>query len=166
MSIPVIALAVLFALHLLVTLALVVRVRELQTMLVGDGPQSLPAAGTPIGAFEVTTPRGEIVNDALLRDDTVLVGFFSPNCEWCDLAREELLATPPSVPLLAFVRGDDADGEARTLRASLEQIGRVAYTKAGDDAYRAFQPTGFPSLYLVKNGHVASASHRLSDVAA
>jgi hypothetical protein len=166
MSIPVVALIVLFALHLLVTLALVVRVRELQTMIVGEGLQALPAAGTPIGRFEVTTPKGEVLNEVLLRDDTVLVGFFSPNCDWCEKAREALLATPPSVPLLAFVRGDDADGEARTLRASLEQIGRVAYTREGDGAYRAFQPTGFPSLYLVKNGLVASASHRLSDVAA
>lgn len=167
MSIPIVALIVLSALHLVVTLALVIRVRELQAMVVGDGAlAALPAAGTPIGAFEVTTPKGEVLNEALLQDDTVLVGFFSPNCEWCEKARVSLLAEPPKVPVLAFIRGDDGDDEARTLRASLEQIARVAYTKQGDNAYRAFAPTGFPSLYLVKNGLVASASHQLSDVAA
>lgn len=163
MSIALVLLVVIVALNLLLTLALVTRVRALQTMVIGGGPEPLPAPGTPVGAFATTTAGGELVTDTELRYPT-LVGFFSPDCDWCEKARVALLASPPALPLIAFVRGNDNDAKARALKSSLEGIARVAYTDGDDPVYRAFRPTGWPSLFLVKDGLIAAASHNLGDV--
>jgi hypothetical protein len=163
MSIALVLIVVVVALNLLLTLALVTRVRALQAMVIGDGPDPLPAPGTAVGEFATTTASGALVTDRELRDAT-LVGFFSPDCDWCEKARAALLASPPALPMLAFVRGSEDDAKARALKSSLEGVARVGYTDGDDPVYRAFKPTGWPSLYLVKDGRIAAASHRLGDV--
>jgi hypothetical protein len=159
-------LVVVIALHVVITFALIVRMRALQEMVVGEPGPALPAAGTAVGAFEVTTVRGEVVTEAVLRDDTMLVGFFSPDCPWCEKMRADLVAAPPVLPMLAFVRGGDDNAEARALRAAFEPFARVAYTADDGVATQAFQPAGFPSLFLIKNGLIAAAGHTRADVAA
>jgi thiol-disulfide isomerase/thioredoxin len=155
-------LAAIVGLHLLITFSLISRVRTLQDMLTGNTPMLKP--GTPIAAFEAATPQGETLSDALLRDRTVLVGFFAPGCGPCDKQRGDLLASPPELPVLAFVGGQAADPAAQSLLTSLGQVARVAYTTANDAVYRAFQPVGYPSLYRVENGQIAAIGHRWSDV--
>ena len=162
LSTVVTVLAVAVGLHLLLTFSLIARVRTLQDMLAGT--RGLPQPGTPVGSFEAATPEGEKLTDALLRGGTTLVGFFAPGCGPCEKARTELVASPPGLPVLAFVDGTDADPDARTLVASLGQVARVAYAASGDDVYRAFRPVGFPSLFRIENGQVAAAGHRLGDV--
>ena len=150
-------------LHLLLTFALIARVRALQAM-ISPSLAPLPKPGTPIGDFEAETADGERLSHVALRDATTLVGFFSADCPHCEQARGALLASPPTLPLVAFVRGSAADPGAARLADALAPIARVAYTTATDPAYRAFAPTGFPSLYRVENGRVAVASHQLGDV--
>jgi thiol-disulfide isomerase/thioredoxin len=161
-----IILSVVVALHVVITFALIVRMRALQEMVSGPAGPSLPAPGTAVGAFAVTTVAGEVVTEAVLRDDTMLVGFFSPDCPWCEKMRADLVAAPPALPMLAFVRGGEDNAEARALRAAFEPFARVAYTADDDVASQAFQPAGFPSLFLVKNGMIAAAGHARADVAA
>jgi hypothetical protein len=162
-SFAIAALAVLVGLHLLLTFALIARVRALQDQLTGTGAR-LPEPGTEIGKFAVVTPAGETLSEQSLGEQPTLVGFFIPGCSPCERSRGELLDTPPALPMLAFVAGTEVDPGARALVSSLEPIARVAYTIDGDAVNQAFRPNGFPSFFRIEQGKVAAAGHRLADV--
>jgi thiol-disulfide isomerase/thioredoxin len=159
-------LAVLVVLNLLLTFAIIGRVRFLQDFVekaMAKDP-ALPQPGDPVGRFEVTTPEGELLTDNALRSGVTLVGFFAPKCEPCATLRAQLLKTPPSLPLMAFVDGRADDPEARELGTALSRIARVAYAVKEDSVSRAFRSAGFPTLIRVENGTVAAAGHQLRDV--
>jgi thiol-disulfide isomerase/thioredoxin len=160
-------LAVLVVLNLLLTFALIGRIRVLQALvekMMGKDP-SLPQPGDLVGRFEVTTPEGELLSDAALRSGVSLVGFFAPNCEPCAAMRAQLLATPPPLPLVAIVEGSADDAAAsRELGTALSRVARVFYATAGDSVTRAFRSAGFPTLIRVENGMVTAAGHKLHDV--
>ncbi len=159
-------LAVLGVLNLLLTFALIGRIRALQALVekgMGKDP-SLPQPGDLVGRFEVTTPEGEVLSDAALRSGVNLVGFFAPNCEPCAAMRAQLLATPPTLPLVAIVEGSAEDAASRELGTALTRVARVAYANADDSVTKAFRSAGFPTLIRVENGTVAAAGHKLHDV--
>lgn len=158
--------AALAVLNLLLTLALIKRVRVLQE-LVAQTPRrdpALPRPGDPVGAFQVTTQEGERLSDESLKTGVSLVGFFTPNCLPCATVRAQLLESPPAIPVLVFVEGTEGDLEASTLAASLKHVARVAYTADNDTLHRAFRPAGYPTLIRVENGAIAASGHVLADV--
>ena len=157
------ALVALCALHLLLTFALIRRVRTLQDMLSGPDQQML-AVGTPIDTFEASTPRGDTLTDAALRDTSVVVGFFRAGCGPCERMRGALVDAPPAIPVIAFVAGTEQDPAARELLSSLGQVARVAYVNERDPVHRVFAPPAFPSFYRVDNGVVRATGHQLTDV--
>jgi thiol-disulfide isomerase/thioredoxin len=153
-------------LNLLLTLALLRRVRVLQE-LVAQAPKrnpALPRPGDAVGPFQVTTSEGERLSDEALKTGVSLVGFFTPNCLPCATARAQLLESPPTMPLVVFVEGSPGDEEASALAASLKRIARVAYTEDNDTLHRAFKPAGYPTLIRVENGTIAASGHVLADV--
>jgi thiol-disulfide isomerase/thioredoxin len=159
-------LAVLVMLNLLLTFALIRRVRVLQEM-VSKGPArdpALPQPGDAVGAFQAATPEGGLLTDEALRSGVNLVGFFTTGCHPCATVRAQLLESPPKLPLMAFVEGRADDPAARELGTSLSAIARVAYITEADSVAKAFRSAGYPTLIRVENGTVAAAGHQLGDV--
>jgi len=160
-------LAVLVVLNLLLTFALIGRLRALQeavSQLPAARDPALPQPGDPVGPFQATTQGGESVSDSALRAGVTLVGFFTPGCRPCTTVREQLLASPPAVPMLAFVEGGPEDEASRTLAAALGQVARVAYMAEDDSVAKAFRQAGYPTLVRVEDGVVAAAGHHLHEV--
>lgn len=160
-------LAVLVAINLLLTFALIGRLRTLQETVANSVPArdpALPKPGEVVGRFETTTTEGEPLTDNALREGKTLVGFFTPGCRPCANVRQLLITSPPDIPLLAFVEGTPEDPEAQALGKSLSQVARVAFLTEGDAVTRAIKQAGYPTLVLVERGVVAASGHWLHEV--
>jgi thiol-disulfide isomerase/thioredoxin len=154
------------AFNVFLTFGLVSRVRALQEA-VQEGvfvDTNLPQPGQRIGEFSITTLAGKTISERDLAGTETLVGFFTSGCKPCKNLRAELERTPPALPFIAFVDGDDDDPEVDEIVASLARFARVAVVHADDAVTRAFKPTGFPTLIRTDNGLVAAAGHRLRQV--
>ncbi len=156
-------------LDLVLTGALLVRLRGLQRRLAQEGglpDLTLPRVGSAVGAFEAALPAGEPVSDRALRSGTTLVGFFAAGCAPCEALRAQLLQSPPPLESLFFVHAaGPAAADARSLLASLQRLFRVA--PLGEDVGRAFgmtPETGFPVLLRVEEGVIAAAGSTLEEV--
>lgn len=161
-----VVLAGLMVVNFLLTFALLGRVKSLQQLAetsAGRDP-ALPKVGDPVGRFQATTADGALVTDEALRSGVVLVGFFAPGCRPCATVREQLLESPPKLPVMAFVEGDDDAAEARVLGGALSKVAQVTYTAQGDSVLKAFRQAGFPTLIRVENGTVAASGHHLHEV--
>jgi thiol-disulfide isomerase/thioredoxin len=159
-------LAVLVVFNLLLSFALIRRLKVLQE-LVAQTPKrdpALPKLGAAVGPFQVSTPDGEAVSDESLKSGVSLVGFFTPNCLPCSAVKAQLLESPPGMPVVAFVEGHPGDEEAGALAASLQRVARVVFTADDDAPHRAFKPAGYPTLIRVEHGVVAASGHVLADV--
>jgi thiol-disulfide isomerase/thioredoxin len=153
-------------LNVILTLGLVGRVRLLQEVVQeGTFPDpDLPKPGEPVGSFAVTASDGKPLSSQDLQGDATLVGFFTSGCKPCADLRTELVRTPPGLPFIAFVVGDDDDPEADEIVQTLSRLGSVARTQPDDAVTRAFRPSGFPTLIRTERGAVAASGHRLRQV--
>lgn len=160
-------LAVFVVINMLLTFALVGRIRLIQeTVAAGGAPRDpdLLAPGESIQPFEAITRTGDRLTEANLAVGATLIGFFTPNCKPCEESRSQLLGSPPRLPLIAFVESTGDDDDAAAIAASLSAIARVAYTLDNDSVRRAFRPTSYPTFVRVENGAVAASGHKLREV--
>jgi hypothetical protein len=162
-----VVLAVMVVGNLLLTLALVGRLRTLQEMISNQvvlRDPALPVKGDEVGRFEAKTVQGEAFTDAVLRDGRTLVGFFASGCRPCASVRKQLLESPPGMPLMAFIEGDPGDPDTVALSDSLKHVARVALLSEGDSVTRAIKQAGYPTLVLVDRGVVAASGHYVHEV--
>jgi hypothetical protein len=163
----VVALAIVIGLfNLVLSFGLIGRVRVLQDAVQAGFLRNpdLPAPGTAVGAFQVTTEDGTQLSEAAIQGDPALICFMTPGCRPCAELRAQLLASPPALRMIAFVEGTREDPEVRQIVDSLRGLGAVATIHEDDAVTRAFKPAGFPTLIRTANGNIAAAGHRLSQV--
>ena len=161
--------AVVAVLNLMLNFALIGRLRTLQETATAQGATAvdrlLPRPGRRIGPFEVSTTRGDRITHDSLRDEAMLVGFFITGCTTCEGIRAELLAEPPSLPLLTFIHSNGDAAAARQIGDALDPVARVAYFDDRNDTVgEAFGTVRYPTLLRVERGVVAASGRRLEDV--
>ncbi|MFS8097902.1 hypothetical protein LFM09_12245 [Lentzea alba] len=165
LTIAVVLLAVVVALHVLFTCGLVARVRELQE---NSGPrrnENLPQPGLVIKPFEVTDTKGMPFTNADL-DGPVQVGFFSVGCGPCRTLSDALLADPPAARFVSVVDGDLTDPEATSrLAEKVSGLGRVVVVGTDDPVLSAFEVMAFPTLVHTHGGVVTASGIKLGDFA-
>jgi len=156
----VVLLTVVSAVHLLITFALIRRVRELQEhgAKAPAKDDSLPEAGKLIGDFSAELLDGRTFAHADLADSTVLVGFFAAGCSPCKPVVADLVANPPAERFVAFVESGDGEDGAK-LMADLEAVAEVAAMSWDSPVSGAFAQQSFPTLIRVTNGVVADSGH-------
>lgn len=165
LTIAVVLLAVVVAVHVLFTYGLVARVRELQERSGPPRNQNLPQPGMVIKPFSVTTTDGEAFTESDL-DGPVQVGFFSVGCGPCRSLTDALLADPPAVRFVSVVDGDQTDPEAtQRLVEKVSALGRVAVVGTDDPVLSAFEVMAFPTLVYTHGGVVTASGIKLSDFA-
>jgi hypothetical protein len=165
LTIAVVLLAVVVALHVLFTFGLVTRVRELQERSGPPRNTNLPQPGTVIRPFEVTGTDGLPFTEADL-DGPVQVGFFSVGCGPCRTLTDALLADPPAARFVSVVDGDPSDPEATArLVEKVSPLGRVAVVGTDDPILSAFEVMAFPTLLYTHGGVVTASGIKLSDFA-
>ncbi|MFD5829309.1 TlpA family protein disulfide reductase, partial [Lentzea sp. NPDC060358] len=163
LTIAVVLLAVVVALHVLFTFGLVARVRELQ-----DRPArttNLPRPGTVVPPFLATGTDGRPFTEADLTG-AVQVGFFSVGCGPCRALTDALLDNRPTGEFVSVVDGDPSDPEAtRRLAGKVGALGRVVVVGADDPVLSVFGVLAFPTLVRTHGGVVTAAGTRLEDFA-
>ncbi|GAB2847707.1 TlpA family protein disulfide reductase [Lentzea nigeriaca] len=165
LTIAVVLLAVVVAVHVLFTFGLVARVRELQERSGPPRNQNLPQPGTVIPSFSVTDTDGMSFTEADL-DGPVQVGFFSVGCGPCRSLTDALLADPPAARFVSVVDGDPTDPEATArLVEKVSALGRVAVIGADDPVLSAFGVMAYPTLLHTHGGVVTASGIKLSDFA-
>ncbi|MEO7733896.1 MAG: hypothetical protein ABIY55_23230 [Kofleriaceae bacterium] len=167
LALIVVVLCVITVLHGFVTFALIARFRAYQerTALVPRDPD-LPAPGDRVQPFEATSAAGALLTADTLASGATLVGFFTPHCKPCELARENLVSKPPTLPMVAFINGSADDAACQQIGETLGAVAQVAYTARNETVARAFRQAGYPTFIRVENGKVAASSHNLRDVMA
>lgn len=163
LNLVVVALAIGLVFNLLLTFALIHRLRRLQRGIRLVEKDVLPV-GYEVGTFSAATPSGGVVTEATLAD--ALVGFFVPDCKACDQVHATLATTKLPGPLTSLVVGHLEDPRVHEVAAKLRAFGPVAYAEPDDAAIRAFRATAFPVLYRVQHGIVRAAGNDLEDVLA
>lgn len=147
------------ALNALLTAALVRRIRRLQVQLTPRVHAGGPRTGDAVGAFEAGALDGSTITGDGLAAGATLVGFFAARCRPSERLRDELLAQPPELPMVAFVVGltepGIADPAEQQLAESLRAIARVAVAPVDGPVVRAFNATAYPTLVRLERGHVA-----------
>ncbi|MFI6574677.1 TlpA family protein disulfide reductase [Nocardiopsis sp. NPDC050513] len=140
--------------NLLLTMALVRRLRQLESS-PGGGP-SVPSpdledvpAGTPVPEFTAQSTDGVTVSSADRLGGMALYAFFDTACGSCKEQLQPLVDFARQVGLsreqvIAFV--GDPRGEARTYTSVLEGHVTVVMQKVHDDVGQAFSLTGIPAF--------------------
>ncbi|GAA4398766.1 TlpA family protein [Actinomadura verrucosospora] len=157
----VVLVGLLSAFNLVLTLALIRRLRGHDAAQPGHGEHGGPpmalGPGSQIGDFTATTTEGEPVTQA---DLLGLVGFFSANCPPCHELAPRFAGLATGLPRLAVVSGDDPE-----LVAVLSPAVRVVVEEHDGAVSNAFQNTWTPALYIVDGGQrVVAAGGRLEDL--
>jgi len=156
-------------LNLMLVFALIGRVRALQETVAAQGAavvdRSLPRPGRRVGAFEVSTTRGDRITQDSLRDEAMLVGFFITGCTSCEGIRSQLLADPPALPLLTFIHANGDAEAARAIGEALAPVASVAYFDDRNDTVgEAFGTVRYPTLLRIEGGVVAASGRNIEDV--
>ncbi|TDU83986.1 thiol-disulfide isomerase/thioredoxin [Kribbella voronezhensis] len=151
----VVLLAVLGTLNLLLTLAIVRRLRTMNP--VQPPPEPLPV-GTTIRPFTAATTDGETVSDRDLRGAQTLVGYFSPGCPPCEAALPRFVAYAAGLDrervLAVIVDGTGSDAAGHQ---ALEAVARVVVTSERATVVEALSAYGYPAVFLLdEDGRVAA----------
>ena len=157
LTVAVVLLAVATAGHLLLTFALIRRVRDLQNRAVVQHDDGLPATGTPVGPFSLERLGGGRLDTEDLATGDVLVGFFAAGCSPCTTVVADLLDDPPTERFVALVDSGEQE-PTEELAARLAAIAEVAVVPWDSTVSTAFGQEGFPALLRVRDGVIVEAA--------
>jgi hypothetical protein len=157
LTVALVLLAAVTAGHLLLTFALIRRVRVLQSRTTAPHDDGLPAAGTPVGPFSLDRLDGGLLGTVDLATGDALVGFFAAGCSPCTAVVADLLDDPPAGRFVALVDSGEAEPTAE-LAARLSAIAEVAVIPWDSTVPAAFSQEGFPALLHVRDGVIVEAA--------
>jgi hypothetical protein len=139
------------ALDLLLTLAVIRRLREHTAALARMTPQrpALPEPGTVLPPFTATAEGGRIVSPDQVTGPTV-VGVFSTSCAACHERLPEFVALAAGLPVervVAVVAGDPAEDDG--MSEALRPVATLVPEPMNGAILSALQTAAFPSFYLI-----------------
>ncbi|WP_112238824.1 TlpA family protein disulfide reductase [Kribbella monticola] len=154
LTVAVVLLAVLGMLNLLLTLAIIRRMRTMN-------PVQLPPEPLPIGSairpFTAATIDGQTLSEHDLRGGQTLVGYFSPGCPPCEAALPRFVTYAAGLDrerVLAVI----VDGTAADAADDLAAVARVVVASERDSVVDALSAHGYPAVFLLdEDGRVAAA---------
>ncbi|MEO3746636.1 TlpA disulfide reductase family protein [Plantactinospora sp. B5E13] len=167
LSVVVAALAALVLVDLVLSAAIIRRLRETEAKLLEM--TTPPASGLPIGAAlpEFASPDGQ-VSRADVAGNPVLVGFFSSSCRHCPAQAEQLadraeeLATTGVRVVSVLTTGE---GQTDELAPTLGKAGLVVTEDSPSTLMATFQVQGTPSFVMFgADGRLSARGHDLGEV--
>jgi hypothetical protein len=131
----------------------------------GPGP-TLPAVGSTVGAFAITSTDGAAVTEADLANGESLVVMMSPSCEACKDTAAKLAKRRAELPERTFLllRSDPNDPDLPAVLRKLAGVGTIAVFDGLAGVEDAFGSRGFPTTVRVRDGVVAAASIKYAEV--
>lgn len=173
----VVVLTALVLFNLVLTMALVRRLRHLENPGQGGAFPAFPdleevPAGRPVPEFTATTRDGVEISAKERLGDRAVYAFFDTSCGTCkkqlqplvDFARQAGLA-PEQV--VAFVGHEDPEADADAYTSVLEGHATIVMQSLGDEVGLAFSPGGIPAVILADaDGVVVRSGVEVKSVAA
>ncbi|GLW11747.1 hypothetical protein Misp01_68750 [Microtetraspora sp. NBRC 13810] len=148
------------AVNLLLTLAVIRRLREQPARLSSDHPARPPlvAAGTPLPELTATATDGTTVSRDFFTGPT-LVGVFSTSCTACLERLPEFTTRARSLgPGRALAVVVDDQGDAGAFTAALTPVAPLVVEPPDGPLGKAFQVSFFPTFYLVDGAVINAAA--------
>jgi AhpC/TSA family len=154
-------------LDLLLTLAVIRRLRELSARLTAleaygpaRGPSWLPV-GSNIPEFSAITMDGEAISHRDLASGWAVIAFLHSGCEPCRRLVPELKAyidgaSTEGLRALAVVSGEE-EAAPGGLASELREVAAVVRGADAAAVVRAFDVRSFPTLYAVEGGAIQAA---------
>lgn len=159
-------LAIVLAIDLIVTFALIRRVAASHSA--GSAQATLPKVGSAVAEFAVTAEAGDRLELADLRSADLTVIFMMTGCGPCQALLADLSTRPlgDDEPVFAFIahHGEASDEAVGSYRSQLPSGVRTAVTSPTGDVARAFAVQSFPVTLRVEHGVIAAAGRSLDAV--
>jgi thiol-disulfide isomerase/thioredoxin len=159
----IVVLTVVTALNLLLTSAIIRKLRDPQR----QSRAELPRIGAEVGSFATTSTDGESITDSAVSAGGSLVVFVSPTCPPCQRLTGELADRVEELPdpTIVFVIDENDQEQARRYADALGPSVLVAVVESHGAAAVAFGFGGStPTLIRVRDGAVAAVGHDLDSV--
>jgi hypothetical protein len=159
----VIVLAILVALNLLVTFAMIRRLKASEMAAQDDANSFRPTVGSTIGEFEVTAMDGSAFTHHDLADGPSTVVFLLPNCGGCGrLIRELAPEAYAERSVVVAVAGVAGDPQAVAMIQSIPSDLRVVLAPLGGSMNQAFHVATFPTVVHLYDGKVTEVADELA----
>jgi hypothetical protein len=159
----VIVLAVAVAANLLITFAMIRRLRASESAGRQDIDSFRPDLGSVVGEFEVATTTGDRLTQRDLADGSFLLAFLLPECGGCGRVVAEL---QPDVlndrSVIVAVAGSAGDPPTVAMLQSIPDDLRVVLSPVGGSMSQAFHVATFPTIVEVVDGRVAGVRENLA----
>jgi thiol-disulfide isomerase/thioredoxin len=176
MTLAVALIGALCLINLLLTLAVVRRLRQHGEQLTGrrtTDPAMSPylPLGTPVPEFAATTLAGEVVSLGDLTGARSIVAFLAVNCPPCRMQLREIAEFAQSFPggarrVLVVVSAASLDRAGDYIEELTGKAAIVVERMTGPTG-QAFAVSAFPAIYaLDERGHVQAASNSIRTIAA
>ena len=164
LAVAVVLLAIAVAANLLITFALIRRMRSGETAATSAEPSAVPTVGAFLGDFDVTADDGQRMTRQDVADGTHRFVFVLPECGGCGELIASLTPADTRDPSLTFVvAGMEHDPATAGLVSSLPADVRVVRSPLGGGVSRAFQVAAFPTVVTVTDGRVSRVSVTLAE---
>jgi hypothetical protein len=158
-------LAIILAVDLIVTFALIRRVADLSS---GGSAAALPEVGSAVDEFAVGIEAGDKLDLDDLRSANFTVIFIMTGCGPCQalLADLSTRALGHREPVFAFIAhpGERSDAAVLSYQSKLPSGVRSAVTSPTGDVARAFAVGSFPVTLRVERGVIAASGRSLDSV--
>ncbi len=155
-------------LNVVLTTALITRMRGAALEPAPGADPNVPAAGARVGAFELELADGRLFTEAQLKKGDSVVSFFSPDCPVCEVQRSHLFAARRSTWLnVSFIHVWEGNRDrADRLVKTMELLGPAALMT--EEVCRVFgvtpEKSGFPTLLRFRDGTVIASGHDVRDI--
>jgi thiol-disulfide isomerase/thioredoxin len=153
----VVLVAALGMLNLLLTLAIIRRMRTMNPVQLPPEPLSVGSAILP---FTAATIDGRTISERDLRGSQALVGYFSPGCPPCEAALPRFVTYAAGLDrerVLAVIV--DETGAAGDQAVALEPVARVVVTSERSTVVDALSAHGYPAVFLLDEDGRVVATH-------
>ncbi|WP_027344624.1 hypothetical protein [Hamadaea tsunoensis] len=159
----VVVLAAVVALNLLLTFAILRRLRTMKESGGAEADTHRPPVGTPVGRFDAVSDDGFRLTDEDLRHGLTRFAFVMPGCGPCEGL---LSALRPGIlsdrTLLVVVAEEAGHPDAVAMRESIPDDLRVFFAPLGSPMCEAFQMAVFPSVVEVAGGRMIAIADTIA----
>jgi hypothetical protein len=163
LSAAVVVLAVAVALNLLLTFAILRRLRTMNTASAGQGDEHRPAIGTPVGRFDAVSDDGYRLTDDDLKHGLTRFAFLMPECGGCEELLHKLRPAVLQDRTLLVVIAEEADHPAAVaMRKGVPDDLRVFFAPLGGAMCEAFRMNVFPSVVEVAGGRIIAIADTIT----
>lgn len=162
-AVVILAIAVVF--NLLITFAMIRRLKANELAGRQDADSFRPTVGAAVGEFSAASVDGSTWDSAALGLGTHTVAFLLPNCGGCASLVDRLApGKQPDRSIVVVVSGIPDDPAVVSLIQKLPRDLKIVVAKLGSEISQAFGVATFPTIVQVADGRVVAVGETFDDL--